>query len=101
MQRYKNRYTLTSDSGTDKSLKDRKNEYKIYNLSVCEEDCEFTSYNKDFKKAVCSCFTKKDMTLIYKIILDKKKLFSNFKDIRNIGNFKMLSCMHLFFAFNI
>ena len=65
-------YTLTSDSGTDKSLKDRKNEYKIYNLSVCEEDCEFTSYNKDFKKAVCSCFTKKDMTLISKIILDKK-----------------------------
>ena len=93
-------YTLTSDNGTDKSLKDRKNEYKIYNLSVCEEDCEFTSYNKDFKKAVCSCFTKKDMTLISKIILDKKKLFSNFKDIRNIGNFKMLSCMHLFFAFN-
>ena len=28
--------------------------------------------------------------------MDKEKLFSNFKDIRNIGTFKMLSCIKLF-----
>ena len=37
------------------------------------------------------------MSLISKIKVDKKKLISNFKDIRNIGNFKILKCYHLLF----
>ena len=37
------------------------------------------------------------MPLISDIKVDKNKLFSNFKDIRNVGNFKMLSCIRLLF----
>ena len=66
-------------------------------MSICEEDCDFTSYNKLSKKAICSCYTKLSIPLISEIKIDKNKLFSNFKDIRNIGNFKMLSCIRLFF----
>ena len=84
-------YTLTSESGTDKSLEDRRNEYKNNNYSICEENCDFTQYNKESKKAVCSCLTEKELPLIPEIKVDKNKLFSNFKDIRNIANFKMLS----------
>ena len=90
-------YTFTSNSGTDESLNDRKNEYKLNNLSICEEDCDFSSYNEKSKKVICSCFTKLNMPLISDIKVDKNKLFSNFKDIRNVGNFKMLSCIRLFF----
>ena len=43
------------------------------------------------------CDTKLEMSLISKIKVDKKKLIENFKDIRNIGNFKMLKCYHLLF----
>ena len=32
------------------------------------------------------------------IKVDKKKLIANFKDIKNIGNFKMLSCIKLLFS---
>ena len=93
-------YTLTSESGTDKSLKDRKDEYKKNNLSVCEEDCDFTQYNNSAKKAICSCNIKANLPAITEIKLDKNKLFSNFKDIRNIGNFKMLKCIKLLFNKN-
>ena len=71
-------YTLTSESGTDISLNDRKNDYKLNNLSICEEDCDFSYYNEKSKKAVCSCFTKLYMPLISEIQVDKNKLFSNF-----------------------
>ena len=65
-------------------------------MSVCEENCDFTEYNTESKKAICSCYTKIIFPLISEIKVDKEKLFSNFKDIRNIGNFKMLSCIKLF-----
>ena len=90
-------YTLTSESGTDKPLIDRQNEYKKSNISVCEEDCVFSDYDNLNKKAICSCFTKLKLPLISDIKVDKKKLFSNFKNIKNVGNFKMVKCFHLLF----
>ena len=66
------------------------------NLSICEENCDFGEYNYITKKVKCSCFTKINLPLISEIKIDKEKLISNFKDIRNIGNFKMLNCYKLF-----
>ena len=93
-------YTLTSDAGTDISLKDRQNEYVNNNMSICEENCDFSNYDDNTKKATCSCFVKMTLPLISEIKFDKKKLFSNFKDIRNIGNFEMLNCIDLLFDKN-
>ena len=41
-------------------------------------------------------FVKVILPLISEIKVDRNKLFSNFKDIRNIGNFQILSCIKLF-----
>ena len=90
-------YTLTSENGTDKILKDRQNDYKDNNISVCEEDCDFIDYDFNIKKAICSCFTKVKLPLISEIKVDKEKLYSNFKDIKNIGNFQLLKCRYLLF----
>ena len=57
-------YTLTSESGTDEPLKDRQNEYKNSNISVCEEDCDFSTYDVFNQKAICSCFTKINLPII-------------------------------------
>ena len=94
-------YTLTNDLGLDVPLIDRRNDLKKNNLSVCEENCEFTGYNPQSKKVICSCFAKLNLPLISEIKVDKKKLFENFKDIRNIGNFKMLLCIKLFLSIKI
>ena len=37
--------TTTSESGTDISLKDRKNEFINNNMSLCEENCDLIEYN--------------------------------------------------------
>ena len=90
-------YTLTSDDGTDKPLYDRQNEYELNNLSVCEDGCDFTSYNDISRKVVCSCSTKLSMPLLNENKPEKKNVFSDFKNINNIGNFKMLTCINLLF----
>jgi len=91
-------YTLTSDSGTDMSLKDRQEEYIINgNLSICEENCNFSQYDEKIKKAVCSCYTKIKLPIVSEIKFDKKMMIYNFKNIKNIGNFKFLKCYYLLF----
>ena len=89
-------YTVKNDNGIDEPLVDRKNDFIFNNLSICEEDCDFTGYNSNTKKVICSCFTKVNLQLNSKNRVDIHHLLSNFKDIRNIGNFKMLSCIKLF-----
>ena len=92
-------YTFKTESGTDECLKDRQDEYNNNaNLSVCEEDCEFSEYDEINKRAQCSCFTKIKLPLISEIKIDKDKLIANFAHIKNIGNFKMLKCVHLLFS---
>ena len=88
---------ISSENGTDKPLKARQNEYKDNNLSVCEENCDFIEYDDINNKAICSCFTKIKLPIISEIKVDKDKLYSNLKDIKNIGNFKMLKCKYLIF----
>ena len=89
-------YTLTSETGTDKALKDRKDEFIENNMTVCEENCEFTRYNETQQKVTCSCFVKVKLPLLSEIKIDKNLLMSNFKDFKNIANIKMLKCLHLF-----
>ena len=54
--------THTSESGTDIILNDRRNEFIDNNMTVCEEDCELTDFNK----------------LIFIIFFISLKLFNNF-----------------------
>ena len=65
-------------------------------MSICEENCDFTEYDFKAKKAICTCFVKVNLPLIDDIKFDKDKLVANFKDIRNIGNFHVLSCLKEF-----
>ena len=90
-------YILTSDVGTDKSLKDRKMEFINKNLTPCEENCKFIDYDNTTKKAICSCYTKIELPIISEVKINTNLLLSNFKDIKNIGNFKMLKCLYLIF----
>ena len=91
-------YTFTSEDGTDISLSDRKKEFLNNNLTICEENCDFTSYNNVLEKATCSCKVKTNSsTKIGDIIIDKDRLFKSFTDIKNILNVKILRCYKLIF----
>ena len=82
----------TSESGTDISLKDRKNNFIDNNMTLCEENCEFIDYNNINKKVKCSCDVKIKFPLIEEIIFDKNKLYKSFTDIKNIINIKIIKC---------
>ena len=49
-------YTAKSETGTDITLKDRQNEFRKNNMSLCEEGCDFVNYDSKYNKAICSCF---------------------------------------------
>ena len=90
-------YTLKNEHGIDKPIKARRIDFIKYKLSGCEEGCEFSEYDIINKIALCSCFTKIKLPILSEIKVDKKKLISNFKNIKNIGNYKILRCIHLLF----
>ena len=94
-------YTITSENGTDISLSDRKKEFINNNLTVCEEDCDFSEYNYTTGKAMCSCKVKtKSTAKVAGVSIDKNKLYENFIDIKNIVNINVLKCYKLIFTLN-
>ena len=82
----------TSDSGTDISLKDRKNEFVNNNMSLCEENCELIEYNQEKGKAKCSCDIKLNIPPNYDIKFDKIEFLKSFTNINNIINMNVMKC---------
>ena len=67
----------TSENGTDIILNDRQNEYNTNNLSLCQNNCTFSGYDTETKKAICDCEIKTKINLISEIIDDKNILSAN------------------------
>ena len=67
-------YTTKSDSGTDILLKDRRKEFDIGNITVCEEDCIFSNYNYTTFKANCTCKVKQSSSSFIDMNINKAKL---------------------------
>ena len=88
-------YTSRTKNGTDIILKDRQKEFVNYNKTVCEENCKFIFYDNELKKATCSCSIKDEIPVLSEIKMNTKLLISNFMDINNFGNFKLIKCFHL------
>ena len=82
----------TSNSGTDISLKDRRNEFVDNNMSLCEENCELINYNYATKKVKCSCYIKTEIPEDYDIKFNKNDFFKSFTDINNIINLNIMKC---------
>ena len=74
-------YKTKSESGTDISLKNRRDNYIKNNMSLCEENCELIEYNYTEEKVKCSCDIK--LWINYDNKFNKEELYKNFKDIKN------------------
>ena len=91
-------YTTKSDSGTDITLTDRKNDFILKNKTVCQDNCIFADYDKINKKAKCSCEIKEPSSSTANMNIDANKLLKNFIDIKNIANFGILVCYKKLFS---
>ena len=87
----------SSNSKIDIPLSDRKNEFLENNLTLCEENCEFISYDEYNKKVKCSCQIKISLPMINDVVIDKEKLKNSFIDIKNILNVKIIKCYKVVF----
>ena len=85
-------YKTTSESGTDISLKDRKNEFVENNMTLCEENCNFVNYNPNIEKVKCSCEIKTNISPNYDFKFNKNEFFKSFTDIKNIANINIIKC---------
>ena len=89
----------TSDNGTDIILNDRQNEYIVNNLSLCQNNCTFTGYEPDTKKALCDCEVKTKIVLISDIVDDPNKLSNNFTTIESSSsNIVTMKCVYTLFT---
>ena len=75
-----NCFSYTTENGTDIILNDRKQEFSDNNLSLCENNCNYTGYDSDNKQSSCDCNVKNKMDLISEIIENPNKLSNNFEE---------------------
>ena len=90
-------YTYTTENGTDIILADRKNEFIINNMSLCESKCEYGGYDIDIKKAKCECEVKVKIPLMSEIIVNSN-ILKNKIDIKNTMNIKIMKCYKFTFS---
>ena len=78
----------TNEYNTDVTLEDRQNEFINNNLSLCEEDCKFNSYDKETKKVSCDCFIKFSIPIFEEIKINKDKLKKKFYRGKQYNKYK-------------
>ena len=89
-----------SENGTDIILNDRQNEYNTNNYSLCQNNCTFTGYDPDTKKAICDCEIKTKVNLISEIMDDPNKLSTtNFtSNDGSYSNIITMKCVYTLFT---
>ena len=94
--------TYTAQNGADITLSSRKS--KIYDpikeIYLCQEGCEFESFDTTTSKAECSCKIQETNTItdISKISFDKNEFFDSFYSTLFNSNFRVLKCIKLLFS---
>jgi len=87
---------FTNQFETDVIIEDRRKDYYLpYNTrQLCQEGCDFNSYDKLIKKAECYCNGQTNVVItdITKLNLDKDIIANNFLDTIKYSNFRVLKC---------
>ena len=91
--------TYTTNYKTDITLNDRQKEFINKNMTLCENDCHYDSYDYILKKVECKCDVKYRIKELYEIKIDKDKLKASL-NIKNLVNIKVLKCYKKVFTKN-
>ena len=89
-----------TENNTDILLSDRINDIfnKNKNLTLCQENCEYSEYNKDKKLLKCKCSIS-DESIDYKDQkkFTPKKIYESFYEVLKYSNYKIFKCYKLIF----
>ena len=89
-----------SDYGTDIIINDRRNEFIINKMSLCEKNCIFKEYNSLTKRVTCECKPKSKLHYLPEIKSETNKLYNNFDEIKEITNLEVFTCYYVLFSKN-
>ena len=85
-------YSFSTEKNSDIILKDRRNEYINKNMSLCENNCEFSFYNSTNNKSICECYVKIQFPIISEIKINRDRLLNNFANLKESSNIYVLKC---------
>ena len=86
-----------SENGTDVLLSDRKNDYYNNNYTTCQSNCQYSSFNSEYKFLKCECKVIVDDIDINDFDKFSEKIYKNFYDILKNSNYKTMKCYKLVF----
>ena len=86
-----------SENGTDVLLADRKNDIYNNDQTTCQSNCEYSSFNPEYKFLKCECRVIVDDIDTNDLHKFKKKIFKNFYDVLKNSNYKVMKCYNLVF----
>ena len=90
--------TFTSNDHTDIILSDRRRGYYNENIILCENGCEYLSYNSDNNLVKCKCYVKSNFEDEIKKISFQKRNLSYFFNIKTYANLDIIKCYSLLFS---
>ena len=88
----------TTENGTDILLSDRKNEFIENNMSLCENICEYSGYDKEKKKVICQCSIKYREFIISEIEKESNLLNNNLTVEESNSNMVAMKCFEFLFT---
>ena len=93
--------SYTSDNGTDILLSDRKIEYNKNNLSLCEANCNYQGYDKNYKNSICDCKIKNNIEY-HSDISNKPNILSQTFNVseNDLGYTNIFACTKNVFTVN-
>ena len=87
-----------TEAGTDITLKDRRIEFSENNYDICGNGCEFSDYEHNSRKPICSCLTKTKMEIKKEHEKNNTNIFSELGEIVSFANFEVIKCARLIFT---
>ena len=81
----------TSQDGTDMTLYERKNEYNVNNMSLCEANCIYKGYNSNTSQVGCDCQIKSNLTYNDDII-NQNDLLNKMDTSKSSNNLGVTQC---------
>ena len=89
-------FQYTSESNTDMTKYDRRNEFNERNMGLCENNCEFLNFNEEEKKVICNCKVKMGFQNLEGV--DKGTLLQKLTNDKKIVNFEVIKCIEILFT---
>ena len=96
-----NCFSYTTEKGTDIILSDRQQEFKENNLSLCENNCDYSGYDTINKQSLCKCAVKNKIDTISTFLNNHDKLSNNFNDsniVSGSSNIITIKCTKTLFT---